>query len=405
MSCSPDKPFCELIAALGTVLDMEDETKLYHAWRVALVAQRLAQDLLPREEALVFYAALLHDVGGIGLPDHIVHKALQPGAEEDPEILKHPQRGTEMVRLLPVLGPLLAPMVEQHHEHWDGSGYPWGLKNGEIHPGALLISISDIFDLRLRVAKVKTWDKIRPAMAHLSGKVYPQELWEAFDRLMGSSFWERIATDSSIEAHMEAIHQALPPIEGMSEDFLKATISLFANIIDAKHAYTGGHSYRVAAYALKLAEALGLTEEEREKLEIASLLHDFGKVAVPRSILDKPGPLDPPELEVVRRHPTRTIALLKQVSGLRELAEIAGLHHERYDGKGYPYGLKGEEIPLSSRILAVADAFDAMTSQRPYQPIRTPQEALERLRQGAGSQFDPRVVDVAQVLVENSRLR
>ncbi|SMB88489.1 HD domain-containing protein [Thermanaeromonas toyohensis ToBE] len=401
MSCPPDKPFCELIAALGTVLDMEDETKLYHAWRVALVAQKLAQDLLPQEEALVFYAALLHDVGGIGLPDHIVHKAVQPRAEDDPEIRQHPQRGAEMVRLLPVLGPLLAPMVEQHHEHWDGSGYPRGLKNGEIHPGALLISISDIFDLRLRVAKVKAWEKIRPAMAALSGKVYPPELWEAFDRLMGSAFWEEVATDSNIEAHMEAIHQALPPVEGMSGDFLKATISLFANIIDAKHAYTGGHSHRVAAYALKLAKALGLKEEEREKLEIASLLHDFGKVAVPRSVLDKPGPLDPHELEVVRRHPTRTIALLKQVSGLRELAEIAGLHHERYDGKGYPYGLKGEEIPLPSRILAVADAFDAMTSRRPYQPIRTPQEALERLRQGAGTQFDPQVVEVAQVLVEN----
>jgi len=401
VSCPKDKPFCELIAALGTVLDMEDEVKLYHAWRVALVARRLAQDLLPREEALVFYAALLHDIGGIGLPDHIVHKVLQPGAEEDLEIRQHPQRGAEMVRLFPVLGPQIAPMVEQHHEHWDGSGYPKGLKNGEIHPGALLISISDIFDLRLRVSRVKTWEKIRPAMAGLSGKVYPPDLWEAFDRLMSSSFWEEVATDTSIEARMKAIPEILPPMEGMSGDLLKATISLFAHIIDAKHKYTGGHSHRVAAYALKLAKALGLKEEEMEGLEIAALLHDFGKVAVPRSVLDKPGPLNSFEFEIIRRHPLRTIALLKQVSGLRQLAEIAGLHHERYDGKGYPYGLKGEKIPLPSRILAVADAFDAMTSSRPYQPLRTPQEALEHLRQGAGSQFDPRIVDVAFVLVED----
>ncbi|MCG0277081.1 MAG: HD domain-containing protein [Thermanaeromonas sp.] len=401
MSCPKEKPFCELIAALGTVLDMEDEVKLYHAWRVALLARRLARELLPGEEARIFYAALLHDMGGIGLPDHIVHRVLQPGGEEDLEVRQHPLRGAEMVRLLPVLGPQIAVMIEQHHEHWNGSGYPRGLKNGDIHPGALLIGISDIFDLRLRVSRVKTWERVRPTMAELSGKAYPPDLWKVFDRLMNSSFWEEIAYDSSLDERLRTVHEILPPIDGLTGDLLKVTISLFAHIIDAKHPYTGGHSHRVAAYALKLAEALGLKKEEREDLEIAALLHDFGKVAVPRSVLDKPGPLDPGEFEIIRRHPLRTMALLEQVSGLRRLAEIAGLHHERYDGKGYPYGLKGEKIPLPSRILAVADAFDAMTSSRPYQPMRTPRQALEHLREGAGSQFDPRIVDVACVLVEN----
>lgn len=400
MGCSPDRPFCELIAALATVLDMEDDHKLYHAWRVGLIARELARELIPAEEPFVFYAGLLHDLGGIGLPDHIVHRALKPGAEQDPEIRQHPQRGAAMVRLLPGLGERVARLVEEHHEHWDGSGYPRGLKGQEIAPGALLINISDVFDLHLRVAPTKAWEKIRTGMARLADRSYPAELWQKFDHLMSTSFWEYIATDAALDKAILAAMQELPPVEFSPDQTLKTSIILFSQIIDAKHGYTGGHSQRVAAYAVKLARCLGMGEEERGKLEMAGLLHDFGKVAVPRAVLDKPGPLDNDEWQIVKKHPGRTIALLSQISDLKELAEVAGLHHERYDGRGYPYGLQGPEIPLAARIIAVADAFDAMTSPRPYQRTRSPVEALEVLQRDAGSQFDPEVVAVAKVLAD-----
>lgn len=400
MPCPPDRSFCELVAALATVLDMEDEYKLYHAWRVALIARELARHLLPAEEALVFYGGLLHDLGGIGLPDHLVHQVLRPGAEQDPEIREHPRRGAAMVRVMPALGERVARMVEEHHERWDGSGYPRGLKGQEISPGALLINIADVFDLQLRAAPGATWEKVRRSMAPLAGRAYPGEVWQGFDRLMSGTLWDNLVAEAALERAIEAAMQELPPVEFSPDQTLKAAIALFAQIIDAKHGYTGGHSQRVAVYAVKLAQCLGLEEAEREKVEVAGLLHDFGKVAVPRPVLDKAGPLSQEEWQVVKRHPGRTIALLSQISGLKEVAELAGLHHERYDGRGYPYGLRDGEIPLAARIIAVADAYDAMTSPRPYQLTRTPAQALEMLQKGAGTQFDPEVVAMAPVLVD-----
>ncbi|HBT46691.1 MAG TPA: phosphohydrolase [Peptococcaceae bacterium] len=400
MACTYDRIFCQLIGALATVLDMEDDHKLHHAWRVAILSREVARRLWPHREGDIFYAGLLHDLGGIGLPDHIVHRVLRPGAEDDPEIRAHPERGAEMVSLLPGVGARLRDLVAQHHEHWDGSGYPRGLKDGEIDGGALLLNLSDVLDLQLRSSPGRAWEDVRRRMERLAGRAYPVELWREADRLLSAGLWERLAGEEALEGEIAAAMSQLPPA-GWEEDApLTATISLFARIIDAKHGYTGGHSQRVATYAGKLAGALGMEEGERQKVEIAGLLHDLGKVAVPRPVLDKPGRLDPWELEIVRKHPARTIELLGNVTHLKEIAPLAGLHHERYDGRGYPYGLKGSDIPLGARLIAVADAFDAMTSPRPYQPTRSPQEALEVLAREAGKQFDPQVVDMAEVLLD-----
>jgi HD-GYP domain-containing protein (c-di-GMP phosphodiesterase class II) len=395
MSCPADRSFCELVVALSTILDTEEETKLYHAWRVALVARELAQQVLPEQATRVFYAGLLHDIGAMGLDDHIVHQVLRPGARLNPEIIAHPARGAAMVAPLPGLGEEAAAMIRDHHERWDGSGYPRGLQGGAIVPGALLLGLADIFDLTVRTHPDRPWSQVRQAMTETAAGTFPPELLTSFNAIMAGPLYPEVATNVALELKMFQIILDLPPVNFQVAEPMKITIDLFARIIDAKHAYTAGHSRRVASYAMKLACGMGWNEAAVQRLEIAALLHDFGKIAVPRAILDKPGRLDDRELKVVHQHPQRTIDLLNSISSLKDIAQIAGLHHERYDGGGYPYGLHDGDIPPGARIIAVADAFDAMTSPRPYQPTRTPQEALAVLARGSGTQFDPQVVAVA----------
>lgn len=399
MGCPPDRSFCELVVALSTILDIEQETKLYHAWRVALVAQELAHREMPERANLVFYAGLLHDLGAMGLDDHLIHLVLKPEARDNPAILGHPQKGAIMVAAIPGLGDEAAAMIRDHHERWDGSGYPRGIRGQDLEPGAMLLGLADELDLVLRTHPGAPWSTIRGTLLRKIRGGFPPELLATLDELLQGPLYMEIATNAALELKMFKVIMALPPVNFQVPDPMKITIDLFAEIIDAKHAYTAGHSHRVASYALKLARCLGYREEELQRLEIAGLLHDFGKIAVPRAVLDKPGRLDRKELEVVRRHPAWTIELLSGVSSLKGLARDAGLHHERYDGKGYPYGLHDGEIPAGARIIAVADAFDAMTSNRPYQHTRTPDEAVQILSGGAGSQFDPEVVAVAPCLL------
>ncbi len=159
------------------------------------------------------------------------------------------------------------------------------------------------------------------------------------------------------------------------------------------------HGLDVAVLSIRIAHVLGLTEVRLTRLARAALLHDIGKQHVPVEILAKPGKLDAREWEIVERHPMTGHRMLVD-AGLLEEARIVLHHHERYDGGGYPTGRAGEDIPLESRILAVADAFDAMTSERPYRPAMTPEAAIAELRDVAGKQCDPDCVEaLAQIVV------
>lgn len=164
--------------------------------------------------------------------------------------------------------------------------------------------------------------------------------------------------------------------------------------LEARDPYTAFHSERVAAIAQDIARAMGLPEAERDVLLLGARLHDIGKIGIPDEVLLKPSPLTPWEWELMRTHPEKGYRVLSPL--IPFLGPIEGIvlhHHERWDGTGYPRGLRGEEIPLLARIVAVADAYEAMTSDRPYRPGLLPEEALERIRRGAGSQFDPEVVE------------
>ena len=181
--------------------------------------------------------------------------------------------------------------------------------------------------------------------------------------------------------------------EELQEVFLQ-TIEGFAFAIDAKDPYTLGHSRRVTQYSGWIAERLGMDEREIQKIRHAAILHDIGKIGLRLETLNKPGKLSKEEIESFRAHPETGRRILAPIRFLADLVPVLYHHHERYDGGGYPQGKAGSEIPLGARILAVADSYDAMTSDRPYRTAMTAQQAIRELRTNAGSQFDPAIVTV-----------
>jgi HD-GYP domain-containing protein (c-di-GMP phosphodiesterase class II) len=172
-----------------------------------------------------------------------------------------------------------------------------------------------------------------------------------------------------------------------------ATVRALATAVEAKDAYTGGHLARVTAYGIEACEALGGDLAATEGLEYAFLLHDLGKIGVPDAVLNKAGPLTDEEWALMKEHPAIGLRILEGVPQMDAVRAVVYSHHERWDGAGYPEGLKGEQIPLAARVFAAVDAFDAITTDRPYRAAASLDEALARLREAAGSQFAPDAVE------------
>jgi ribonuclease P protein subunit RPR2 len=172
-----------------------------------------------------------------------------------------------------------------------------------------------------------------------------------------------------------------------------ATVRALTNAVEARDAYTGKHAERVAAYALELGSAVGQKWAGSPEVEFGFLLHDIGKVAIPDAILHKPEPLSQKERELIQQHPVIGWEIVKQVDFLGAASDVVRHHHERWDGDGYPDRLKGEDIPLTARVFAVADTLDALTTDRPYRPASPFPEARELIVEARGTQFDPDIVD------------
>lgn len=177
-------------------------------------------------------------------------------------------------------------------------------------------------------------------------------------------------------------------LKDLSELFYK-TIQSIAFALDAKDQYTHGHSMRVTLYSLALAKTMNLPRDLMEEIEITGLLHDIGKIAIPEKILLKPGKLTDEEFEIIKTHPELGERLVDGIKKLKMISNWLKSHHERYDGRGYPEGLVGDQIPISSRIIAIADTYDAMTSSRAYRSALAHDVAMEEIKKCAGSQFDP----------------
>jgi putative nucleotidyltransferase with HDIG domain len=176
------------------------------------------------------------------------------------------------------------------------------------------------------------------------------------------------------------------------------TLEALVTALDARERETEQHTRRVVDYSMALAEKMGLSDEDLIEIRRGALMHDIGKIGVPDAILQKPGPLTDEEWVVMRRHPEEGLRILQDITFFRGAIDIIGSHHEHYDGKGYPRGLVGDEIPLGARIFAIADALDAITSDRPYRKAQTFKAAYEEILRCRGTQFDPKVVDAFRAI-------
>jgi len=235
------------------------------------------------------------------------------------------------------------------------------------------------------------------------------------DEILGVLYVDSRSVHAFTEAQLEllaaignqagtALHRTrlLADVEKLFLDVMKA----IAAIIDAKDGYTHRHSERVAAFAVRLAGQLGWSPDECSALELSGLLHDVGKIGVSDAILNKPGKLTAEEFAEVRRHPGHGAAILSNIQSVKVAKLLPGVmyHHERWDGTGYPEGLRGEDIPIFGRVLAVADFIDALTSDRAYRASRSIDEVVARIQEEAGRMFDPRVVEAAVALHEKGEL-
>jgi len=202
---------------------------------------------------------------------------------------------------------------------------------------------------------------------------------------LGNSF--NLMTDQ-IERFIKDLQQSA---EANRELFI-GTVKGLAAAIDGKDPYTRGHSERVSRFSIAIAQRLGLTDDEVEKIRISALLHDVGKIGIDDSILKKPSALTDEEYEIMKKHPQKGYKIMSQIPAMKEFLPGMYMHHEMVDGKGYPQGLKGDEIPMMGRIVAVADTFDAMTTERPYQKAMEFDDALARIESFVGTRYDPAVV-------------
>lgn len=202
----------------------------------------------------------------------------------------------------------------------------------------------------------------------------------------------KIAVDNGISKYSMASNNKVFYNE-LRELFYK-TIRAISNALDTKDSYTNGHSLRVTLYSMILAKELNLDDSYMEDIEIAGLLHDIGKIAMPKSILCKNGKLTDEEFLVMKSHPVRGEKIVINIKKLQMISEWVKSHHEKWDGTGYPDGLKGTQIPLPGRIIALADTYDAMTSTRPYRTALSHEVAISEIKRCAGTQFDPNLAEI-----------
>lgn len=201
--------------------------------------------------------------------------------------------------------------------------------------------------------------------------------------------------------YLEMLNEKNEQIQNMTIQM----ITTIANTLDAKDAYTEGHSERVSIYSTKIAEGLGLSKEEVKDIHFIALLHDIGKIGMPDSVLNKPGRLTDEEYEQMKQHTVVGGEILKDIGMIPGLDIGTRYHHERYDGRGYPEGLKGENIPFIERIIAVADSYDAMTSNRVYRKHLTNEQVMSELEKGSGTQFDPVIAQTMVYMLKNGIMK
>ena len=302
----------------------------------------------------------------------------------------------------------LAPVIRHHHTHWEELGGYHLPEHSAL--AANLIYLADRIDVLRAKQRKAGITSPRELAATITGILqdhspshFAPELVAAFAQIAGNdSFWYILEPLELSDFIHDMEREGTTQLSDFEDIYQLAQI--FARIVDAKSDFTYNHSVGVARLARHLAELAGLPPHQIELIEIAALLHDLGKLGVPDELLEKAGPLTREEAEVMHRHSYETFRILRHIKGFEEMAEWAGNHHETLLGNGYPFRHRNSELSIEARIIAVADAFDALSRDRPFHKRVSVRSAVGEIVKGAGTQFDPRVVQAFRELAESGRL-
>ena len=214
---------------------------------------------------------------------------------------------------------------------------------------------------------------------------------------------ELIRLQTNLAYEVEKKTQEVPAQHEKLEKISRQIATTLSGAIDAKDTYTNGHSTRVAEYSREISRRAGFSEEVQDEIYMMGLLHDVGKIGIPDAIINKPAKLTDEEYSIIQKHPVTGAKILKNITEFPKLSTGARWHHERYDGKGYPDGIAGEEIPTEARIIAVADAYDAMSSRRSYRDVLPQAKVREEVEKGKGTQFDPVFAEIMLSMIDEDR--
>ncbi len=293
-------------------------------------------------------------------------------------------------------GDAVAESVRAIDERWDGSGHPRGLRAGEIPLGSRVIALAQVLEVYAMIGGAG--EALNNVGARRAKWFDPTLIVAAEDLEAEIDMWCELDENGLGRAVADREPGGASLIAGPGT--LDSIALGFAEIVDAKSPYTASHSFRVTQLSLDIARQFGYSTAALGELKRAALLHDIGKLSVPNSILDKPGPLSADEWETVRLHPYYTQRILDHIGGLERLAFVAASHHERLDGRGYHRGLRAERIPQESQILATADIYDALSAPRPYRPALPQDVALTLMEKDRGIGLLPECLDGLRSVLE-----
>ncbi|MBL0172649.1 MAG: HD domain-containing protein [Gemmatimonadaceae bacterium] len=436
------------MSALTYALDLTEGQRPGHTLRTALIAMRLGRELALDADSLgaLYYAALLKDAGCssnaarmaalFGSADQEVKREMRLvdwhnrwrlamrtarncGVGRNPlariqhflRIAQTPHMTREIIQARCERGAQIAvalgfpqqtsDAIGHVDEHWCGLGYPVGLAGDAIPLLARILLIAQTFEV------FWTEQGLRTALAMLqsrSGRWFDPSL---VTRIAGwkrdTHWWAHLADADRLDAAVLALEPGSTPLLA-TEARLDATAYAFAAVIDAKTPFTYRHSTNVARYAVCIAESMGAGDDLSRDILRAGLLHDIGKLGVSNTILDKPGRLTDRERDEIRKHPRWTRQILDRVSAFRHFAASSAHHHERIDGRGYPWSLSAEQLDFTARVLAIADVYEALTAERPYRKAMSVGKVLDIMTPDRHAAFDGDILDVAIGLAENGTL-
>ena len=426
----------EIIAAMSYALDITEGQPAGHCVRCCWIGMHIGQKagLSPDQLWELYYTLLLKDLGcssnaaricelyltddlkfkrdfktvGDSLPQVLAfvfsHTGLKAGLAErfrsvlgilrngteiaQELIATRCQRGAEIARLLR-FPEAVSSGIYSLDEHFNGKGRPAALAGDKIPVYARIALLAQVIDV-FHTADGRS-AALKEARAR-SGTWFDPGLVASFEAVASDErFWATLGSpevDAAVVALVPSGHEV--PLD---EDYLDDIAAAFGQVVDSKSPYTSGHSARVALYTDMIAEELGMSEARRRWLRRGALLHDVGKLGVSNSVLDKAGALDRAEWDAVKLHAEYSERILSRIGAFSELALMAGAHHERLDGTGYPRGLKADDISIETRVVTTADIFDAITAERPYRGAIAVPKALDMMAQTVGTALDAECFD------------